>query len=227
MLKRYERNMTALSAEENERLKHCKVCVIGCGGLGGYVIEHLGRIGVGHITAVDGDVFEESNLNRQLLSDESVLGKSKAETAKNRMKNVNSTINVRAGNEYLTKDNSEEILKGHDIVIDALDNITTRLIIEEEAQKLKIPLVHGAIAGWYGQVSVILPGSPMYGKIYPEGAAKGVETRLGNLPFTAAVTASVQAAEAVKVLLGRSEVLAGKLLTIDLLSQDYETFEIR
>jgi len=219
--------MTALSAEENERLKHCKVCVIGCGGLGGYVIEHLGRIGVGHITAVDGDVFEESNLNRQLLSDESVLGKSKAETAKNRMKNVNSTINVRAGNEYLTKDNSEEILKGHDIVIDALDNITTRLIIEEEAQKLKIPLVHGAIAGWYGQVSVILPGSPMYGKIYPEGAAKGVETRLGNLPFTAAVTASVQAAEAVKVLLGRSEVLAGKLLTIDLLSQDYETFEIR
>ena len=227
MLKRYERNMTALSAEENERLKHCKVCVIGCGGLGGYVIEHLGRIGVGHITAVDGDVFEESNLNRQLLSDESVLGKSKAETAKNRMKNVNSTINVRAVNEYLTKDNSEEILKGHDIVIDALDNITTRLIIEEEAQKLKIPLVHGAIAGWYGQVSVILPGSPMYGKIYPEGAAKGVETRLGNLPFTAAVTASVQAAEAVKVLLGRSEVLAGKLLTIDLLSQDYETFEIR
>ena len=226
MKKRYERNMSALSAGENERLKEFKVCVIGCGGLGGYIIEFLGRLGVGRITAVDGDVFEESNLNRQLLSDENVLGTSKAEAAKSRMKKVNSGIKVKAINEYLTEKNSEKIIKGHDIVIDALDNIATRVIIEKEAQKLKIPLVHGAIAGWYGQVSVIMPGSPVYAKIYHEGAAEGVENELGNLPFTAAAVASVQAAEAIKVLLGRSDVISGKLLTIDLLSQEYETFEI-
>jgi len=218
--------MTALSAEENERLKHFKVCVIGCGGLGGYMIELLGRLGVGHITAVDGDVFEENNLNRQLLSDENTLGKSKAEAAENRMKKVNSNIKVTAIKEYVTENNSEEIIKGHDIVIDALDNITARFIIEKEAQKLKIPLVHGAIAGWYGQVCVIMPGAPVCSKIYQESADKGIEIELGNLPFTAAVVASVQACEAIKVLLGRSDVLSGKLLTIDLLSQEYETFEV-
>jgi molybdopterin/thiamine biosynthesis adenylyltransferase len=226
LLKRYERNVTALSFEENELLKNFKICVIGCGGLGGYVIESLGRLGVGNITAVDGDVFEESNLNRQLLSDESVLGKSKAEAAKNRMEKVNSNIKVTAINEYITEDNSEKIIKGHDIVIDALDNITARLIIENEAQKRKIPLVHGAIAGWYGQVSVIMPGAPIYDKLYQESAGKGMENELGNLPFTAALVASVQASEVIKVLLKRSNVLSGKLLTIDLLSQEYEIYEI-
>ena len=225
-MKRYERNMKALSPEENDKLKHFKVCVVGCGGLGGYVIESLGRIGIGHITAVDGDVFEESNLNRQLLSSEDVIGVSKAETAKERMKRVNSHVKVNAVVEYVTENNSEEILKGHDLVIDALDNIKTRFAIEKAAQKLEIPLIHGAIAGWYGQVTVILPGKPFYNKIYQENTNKGVETELGNLPFTAATIASVQAAEAVKVLLGRKDILSGKILAIDLLSQEYEIFEI-
>ena len=226
MNRRYERNITALSVEENERLKDFKICVIGCGGLGGYIIEHLGRIGIGHITAVDGDVFEESNLNRQLLSDEPELGQSKAKAAEKRMSKVNSSIKVNAVYEYITEENSEKIISGHDIVIDALDNIPSRLIIEEAAQKLKIPLVHGAIAGWYGQVMVILPGSPIFSKIYSQNTNKGMETQLGNLPFTAAAVAAVQAAEAIKVLLGRSGVISGKLLTLDLLSQEYETFDI-
>jgi len=225
-MKRYERNMKALTPEENDKLKHFKVCVIGCGGLGGYVIESLGRIGIGYITAVDGDVFDESNLNRQLLSSEDVIGVSKAETAKTRMQKVNSNIEVNAVAEYITENNGEEILRGHDLVIDALDNITTRLLIEKETQKLQIPLIHGAIAGWYGQVSVVLPGKPLYEKIYQENTNKGIETELGNLPFTAATTASIQAAEAVKVLLGRKDTLSGKLLTIDLLSQEYEVFDI-
>ena len=226
MKNRYERNMTALSACENERLAEFKVCVIGCGGLGGYVIESLGRIGIGHITAIDGDVFDESNLNRQLLSDESVLGKSKAKTAAERMKKVNSNVKVTPIAEYIDESNGGQIIKGHDIVVDALDNIPTRVIIEREAQKLNIPLVHGAIAGWYGQVSTILPGMPLYSKIYQGDTVRGIEKNLGNLPFTAAAVASVQAAEVIKVLLKRKDILSGKLLTIDLLSQEYETFEI-
>ena len=218
--------MTALTPEENDKLKYFKVCVIGCGGLGGYVVELLGRIGIGHITAVDGDVFDESNLNRQLLSSEDTIGKSKAETAKVRMLKVNSNVKVKAVFEYVTEDNCAEIIKGHDLVIDALDNIKTRVLLEKEAQKLETPLIHGAIAGWYGQVSVIMPGKPFYGKIYNKDIDKGVETELGNLPFTAAVTASIQSAEAIKVLLKKGETLSGKLLTIDLLSQEYETFEI-
>jgi molybdopterin/thiamine biosynthesis adenylyltransferase len=218
--------MKALSPEENDKLKQFKVCVIGCGGLGGHVIEALGRIGIGQITAVDGDVFDESNLNRQLLASEDVIGISKAVTAKARMQKVNSDVSVVAISEYVNENNCEKILKGHDIVIDALDNIQTRILIEKETQRLEIPLVHGAIAGWYGQVSVIMPGKPFYGKIYNENVNKGIETELGNLPFTAAVTASVQAAEAIKVLLKKEDTLSGKLLTIDLLSQEYETFKI-
>jgi len=224
MEKRYERNIKALSVEESERLKGFKVCVIGCGGLGGHVIEQLGRLGVGCITAVDGDVFEESNLNRQLFSDETVLGKSKAEQAKIRMRSINSGIEVIAVNEFLTENNCEEILKGHDLLIDALDNVATRLIVENAAQKLLIPLVHGAIAGWFGQVSVIMPGQSGYEKIYGGREAKGIENELGNLPFTAAAVASIEAAEAVKVLLGKENTLAGKLLTFDLLNNDFEVF---
>jgi len=224
MEKRYERNVKALSVEESERLKGFKVCVIGCGGLGGHVIEQLGRLGVGNITAVDGDVFEESNLNRQLFSDETVLGKSKAEQAKIRMSSVNSGVCVAVVNEFLDESNCESILKGHDIVVDALDNKATRIIVERAAQKLLIPVVHGAIAGWFGQVCVIMPGRPLYGLIYPEARAKGPESELGNLPFTAAVAASIEAAEAVKVLLGKENTLAGKFLTFDLLNNDFEVF---
>jgi len=223
---RYERNINALTPHENELLGKFNVCVVGCGGLGGYVIESLGRLGIGHITAVDGDVFEESNLNRQLLSAENVLGMSKAEAAFIRMKAVNSGVFITAVSEYLTEDNSVKILTGHDIIVDALDNVKTRCIIEKGAQTLNIPLVHGAIAGWYGQVSVAMPGSPIFDKLYRGSADKGVERELGNLPFTAAAVASIQAAEAVKVLLGRDGVLAGKMLTIDILSHDYEIFEL-
>jgi len=218
--------MMALTPRENAQLKAFKVCVVGCGGLGGYVIEHLARLGIGHITAVDGDVFEESNLNRQLLSDESSIGKSKAGQAETRAAQINSDVRVTAVTEYLTEDNGEKLLKGHDIIIDALDNIKTRLMMEKEAQRLKIPLVHGAIAGWYGQVCVIMPGTPVYGKIYSESTDKGIESVLGNLSFTAAVVASIQTSEAVKVLLGKSTALSGKLLTIDLLSHDYVIIEV-
>ncbi|MCL1809626.1 MAG: ThiF family adenylyltransferase [Clostridiales bacterium] len=226
MKKRYERNMNALTAEENARLSGFRVCVVGCGGLGGYVIEFLGRLGVGHITAVDGDAFEESNLNRQLLSDEGSLGENKAEAAAKRMKDVNSNVTVSAVKKYVTDENCESILRGHHIAIDALDNVKTRRLLENTAQKLEIPLVHGAIAGWFGQVCVIMPGFPVFDKLYLGSTEPGMENELGNLPFTAAATASVQAAEATKVLLGKGSALSGKLLALDLMSQDYEVFEL-
>jgi molybdopterin-synthase adenylyltransferase len=108
LLDRYKRNVKTLSEEENDKLKDCKVCVIGCGGLGGYVIEMLGRLGIGHITAVDGDVFDETNLNRQILSDEESLRQNKAEKAKERMKLVNSTIQIKAISEMFTRSNGKK-----------------------------------------------------------------------------------------------------------------------
>jgi molybdopterin-synthase adenylyltransferase len=226
MKDRYKRNMNMLSPEENESLRNFKVCVIGCGGLGGYVIELLGRLGIGTITAVDGDVFDATNLNRQLLSSEEILGKSKAYAAEERMKKVNSDVTVHPIQVFVTEENCGEIISGHDIVVDALDNMTARRLLEEHCEKQNIPMIHGAIAGWYGQVSTIMPGDRTLKLIYPPNENKGAETELGNPSFSPALVASIEVAEALKVLLRRGELLQRRLLTIDLLNQEYEIFDL-
>jgi len=219
---RYIKNRNMLSQAECDVLKNKSVCVIGCGGLGGYVIEMLGRIGVGKITAVDGDVFDVSNLNRQLLSTEVHIGLGKAITAKERMEKVNSDVELIPVSTYLTRENALDIVRGHDLVIDALDSIETRFILQKVASELGTPMIYGAIAGWYGQVSTIMPGDDFLSKIYRNHEGKGHEAELGNPSFSPALVASLQVSEAVKVLIGRGELLKGKLLLIDLFNNDFE-----
>lgn len=223
---RYSRNMKMLTPEENGILKDFKVCVLGCGGLGGYLIEMLGRLGIGHITAVDSDVFDETNLNRQLLSDVESLGKSKAYTAKERMKRVNPLITVNPVYARFDAENGLEIIEGHDAVVDALDNIESRLLLEKLAETACIPLIHGAIGGWFGQVATIFPGDKTLSRLYPDGAKQGIESELGNPSFTPALVASVQVSETVKVLINRGSLLRHKLLMINLLDQQYEIIEL-
>ncbi|HHT50439.1 MAG TPA: HesA/MoeB/ThiF family protein [Eubacteriaceae bacterium] len=226
-MERYIKNMSMLSMEENLKLKNYKVCVVGCGGLGGYIIEMLSRLGIGTITIVDGDVFNTSNLNRQLYCDENSLGKNKAIMAKERIKTVNSLIKINAFTEYLTKDNGEQILKGQDVIVDALDNIATRKLLQFYGEKLGIPYVHGAIAGWYGQVSTIFPGDKTLDIIYPNGQEKGLENKLGNPSFTPALVGSIQVSEVLKILIGRGELLQNKILYINLLNHEYSIIELK
>lgn len=227
LAKRYERNLGLLTPEENESLKSAKVCVIGCGGLGGYIIEELARLGIGRITAADGDVFQESNLNRQLFSTETVLGKSKAQAAEERIHAVNSEVEIHTIHTFLTEENAAEIIEPDcQVVIDALDNITSRRILETYCCLNQIPLVHGAIAGWHGQVSVIMPGDKVFDQLYPADADRGAELETGNPAFTPAVVASIQVSEALKIILGREGVLRKKLLTIDLLEHEYDVIEL-
>lgn len=220
---RYARNMKMLSKEENENLRHARVCIIGCGGLGGYIIEFCGRLGIGHITAVDGDVFDVSNLNRQILSDESVLGKSKALIAKERMKIVNSDIHVNAISELFNESNGLDIIKGHHIVVDALDNLQSRKLLQKYCKELNIPLVHGAIGGWYGQVCTILPGDDTLNKIYPDEMDKGIEVELGNPSFTPALVASIEVGEVLKLLIERGDLIRNQLLILNLYNNEFET----
>jgi len=219
---RYIRNVNALSPRENESLKGFKVFVAGCGGIGGFVIEELGRLGIGHITAVDGDVFDETNLNRQLLSTLGLIGKSKSAAAKRRMEAVNPDVVVTPMHTMITDENCRDLIYGHDVVIDALDNVACRFLLEASCKAEEIPMIHGATAGWYGQVSVIFPGDNTLRKLYPADAVKGAEVDLGNPSFTPAVVASIEVAEAVKVLLRRGNLLRNKLLTFDLLDHVYE-----
>lgn len=226
MLGRYSRNIKTLTIEEHENLKNFNVAVVGCGGLGGYVIEMLGRLGVGKITAIDGDVFEESNLNRQILSDSNCLGLEKALKAKERMKEVNPFIEVEAIVEWLTEFNGENILKGADVVVDALDNIDTRLMLEKICEKLQIPLVHGAIGGWYGQVTTVLPGDRTISRFYGKNTSQGIEKKLGNPSFTPALVAAIEVSEVIKLLINRGDLLRNKVLFIDLLEHEYEIIEL-
>jgi len=225
MEKRYQRNMKLMTQDEITALKEKKVCVVGCGGLGGYIIEMLSRLGVGNITAIDGDVFDETNLNRQLLSEEALIGSSKAEAAKSRIQKVNSEVEVFAKAVFLREDNAVALVAGHDVVVDALDNISTRRILEKACSISEIPLIHGAIAGWYGQVTTIMPGSGVFSKLYPETAEKGIETELGNPAFTPALVASIQVSETLKLLIKKGEPLIGRLLTLNLLDHEYQIFE--
>ncbi len=221
---RYTRNMPALSEEECKSLQTKQVCVVGCGGLGGYIIELLARIGVGALTVVDGDVFDVTNLNRQLLSDEAGLGMSKAKAAVSRVTGINSTVSVTAVEEFLTADNALQILEGCDLVVDALDSAESRKVLAEACAEKSLRIVHGAISGWSAQVAIIEPGSGIFDKLYPPRTANA--PKKGNLSFVASVCASVQASEAVKQLIGHTSTLLGKLLLMDLKQMEFIKIDI-
>lgn len=219
---RYSRNIPALTEAQCALLGTKRVAVIGCGGLGGYIIELLARIGVGHITCVDGDVFDQSNLNRQLFCEETLLGTFKAEAAVNRIRRVNSVISCLAINIFLDQNNARDVISGCDLVFDALDNTSFRRILEEACELENIPYVHGAISGWVAQTAVCLPGQRLTRMLYPEGV---VIKDKSVLSFTAGLCASAQTALGVKVLLGLP-VSVGTLYYYDLLNQEFETIAL-
>ena len=219
---RYIRNIPALTEQECALLREKKVAVIGCGGLGGHLIELLSRIGIGAIRAVDGDVFDPSNLNRQLLSEVPLLGVSKAKAAAARVSRVNPDMEVESVEAYLTEANVQQLLTGCDAVLDGLDNIQSRKILAAACEEAKIPYIYGAISGWVAQAAVSMPGDNLIETLYPE------ETVLKDksvLSFTPALCASMQTALCVKLLLGRP-VETGTIYYFDLLNQEFETIPL-
>lgn len=223
---RYNRNMEALSAEECTQLFTKRVAVIGCGGLGGTVIEALARVGVGFLRIVDGDVFEESNLNRQLMCTEQTLGQEKALAAKERIAVVNSSVEVDARVTLFTEENAAKLLDGIDCVVDCLDNLEARFWLAHACQERELPIVYGAIAGWFAQVCTVFPGDVSFVSVYSSIEGKSQHLELGNLPFTAYVCASIQASETIKVLLGRPSLIRNRLLMIDLLGGTADEIEL-
>ncbi|NLO96824.1 MAG: HesA/MoeB/ThiF family protein [Peptococcaceae bacterium] len=226
MKERYIRNYTAISLAEQDKLAKSRVIVVGCGGLGGYIIEHLGRIGIGHLTVVDSDIFVESNLNRQILSSSSTLGLFKAEVAKTRMADINPLVKITAITEEINMDNAENLVKGHDVAVDALDNLSARLTLMRAARAANIPFVHGAIIGWRGRVSVAYPQDRAL-ELILSSMDQDTKAPDGNLGFTAAYTASRQAAEVVKILLGRGTICRNKLIEFNLLNGTYNEIPLQ
>lgn len=220
---RYQRNQQMISTAQQLQLLHSTVAVVGAGGLGGYILEELARLGVGQIVVIDDDVFEEHNLNRQVLSAPAKLGRVKVEVAAERLAEINPAVTVRAVRARLDQENGVAYLTGADCVVDAVDNVASRLELEELCEGLQLPLVHGAIAGWYGHVATIFPGERSLAKLYRHwSGGKGIEAQLGNPAFTPAVVASFQVAEVCKILLNQGRLLRNRQLNINLLDMEVE-----
>lgn len=216
---RYERNIPALTEAECALLRSKRVLVVGCGGLGGHLIDMMARIGIGFLRVVDGDVFEPSNLNRQLLSEVPLLGVSKAKAAAARISRVNPDVEVEAVDAFLTESNARSLLLSCDAVLDGLDNIESRRILAKACDRAGIPYVYGAVNGWVAQAAISMPGDHLVEKLYPEGAALKNKSVLS---FTPALCASMQVSLCVKLLLGRP-VETGMVYYFDLLNQEFET----
>ena len=218
---RYIRNRDILSLEEQLTLAQSTVAVVGAGGLGGQVILLLARLGVGHLVVIDRDVFDETNLNRQALCTTGSLGMSKANEAAVTVSSINPAVLVTAHQIRLDASNAREILAGCHLVVDALDNVSDRLALEQVAQSLGIPLVHGALAGFQGQVMTIQPGDAGLKQVYDlqlarEESAKRPEAVLGVPSITAAFVATLEAMEVLKVLLGRGKPFRNMIAFVDL-----------
>lgn len=215
---RYERNIGSVGLKGQILLLKSKVAVIGAGGLGGFVVELLARVGVGHLVVVDGDSFEENNLNRQLLSSEEFLGMSKSDRAADRVARINSSVSVTARTCYVSPENAGDIIHGCNVVVDALDNVKSRFVLEDACRAAGIPMVHGAIGGFFGQVMTIYPEDRGLELLYgPREKAlnKGIEVSLGNPSATPPMVASWQAQEVVKVITGIGSPLRNRVLYMD------------
>ena len=223
--KRHIRNIGALTPEENEKLRGMEACVVGCGGLGGYITEMLARLGIGSIRVADGELFDETNLNRQILCTPGNIGMSKAEAAGERIHLIDQDIEVHTFRGYFDEKNGHEIIGGADIVFDALDSEGSRKDLEKKCEQENIPLVHGAVEGWSGQVCVVFPGDRTLDRLLASETGHEEET-VSSLSFGPALVAALQVAEGLKVLLGRENTLRGRLLGIDLITQEYEVMEI-
>ncbi|MEW6672374.1 MAG: HesA/MoeB/ThiF family protein [Thermodesulfobacteriota bacterium] len=227
---RYARNMRTFSRPEQVVLLQSRVSVVGLGGLGGGVTEILARIGIGSLNLMDGDTFEDSNLNRQFLSTHEGLAKPKAEAAVARIRAVNASVAVEAHTEFLDADNAAGLLAGSQVVVDCLDSLKFRFILEAACKTAGIPLVSAAIAGMAGHVTTIFPEDIGLKLIYGEKdrlPVRGAEASLGTLPPCVTILSALETSEVVKVLLKRGVLLRNRLLVVDLMDNTMEVLKLQ
>ncbi|MCP4542801.1 MAG: HesA/MoeB/ThiF family protein [Chloroflexi bacterium] len=220
--------MGTIGPKGQAKLLQATVAVVGQGGLGGYITEALARMGVGRLILIDGDVFEEHNFNRQLLSAETKLGTEKTRAAKQRVAAINSAVEVSDHSIMLTQENLSLLLKEADVVVDALDRLPIRMVLQDGARALGIPMVHGSIAGFLGQVMTIFPGDPGLRSLYGEQELpeQGLESKLGTPAATPMAVAAWEAQEVVKILVGQGDLLRHRLLVMDMESGAVEILRL-
>ena len=234
------RQMSIVTRSEQKRFKNTKIAVIGCGGIGGETIEMLARMGVGELVLADEDAFDLSNLNRQTLASIADLGIDKSEVAKEKVRLINPYVKVKSVNEHIDLENISDVIGDSDIVIDALDNVLTRVIVSRKAKENGIPYIHGAIHGTLGQITVFLPDRdesyekmfnlPSLGKDLTADVIEELKSVTSGVPPVIGPTPNLigclEAMEAYKIVTGIGKVTAApKILTFNLLDLASFTLE--
>jgi adenylyltransferase/sulfurtransferase len=233
-VRRYARHiiLPGIGGEGQQKLIDSRVLVIGAGGLGSPAAMYLAAAGVGTLGLVDFDHVDVSNLQRQILHDTSDVGRPKVASATDRLNKLNPNVEVIAHQALLSSANAFDVIGGYDVVVDGTDNFPVRYLVNDATQMLDKPLVYGSIFQWEGQASVFMPGqnTPCYRCLFPEPPPPGTVPScaeggvFGVLP---GIIGSIQAVEAIKLLLGIGESLSGKLVLYDALRNEFTTVNLR
>ncbi|SHN33119.1 adenylyltransferase/sulfurtransferase MoeZ [Cryptosporangium aurantiacum] len=232
-VRRYSRHLIIpdVGMDGQKRLKNAKVLCVGAGGLGSPTLMYLAAAGVGTLGIVEFDTVDESNLQRQIIHGQSDIGRSKAESARDSVKEINPYVNVILHETRLESDNVLDIFRDYDLIVDGTDNFATRYLVNDAAVLLGKPYVWGSIYRFEGQVSVFWDEhGPNYRDLYPVPPPPGMVPSCaegGVLGILCASIASVQATEAIKLITGIGETLLGRLMVYDALEMSYRTIKIR
>jgi molybdopterin/thiamine biosynthesis adenylyltransferase len=227
---RYLRNAGSLGIAGQKKLLQSKALLVGVGGLGGTIAQLLARMGLGAMVMADGDSFSEDNLNRQAFSFEPNVGSSKVRVAQEEIARINAATEVEVFEGFAAEKEFAALIQKVQVAIDALDNMPSRFRLEKACRDARIPLVHGAVAGFTGQVTTIYPEDVGFRAFYgdPRSAPeKGVEVELGNLAGIVSTIASLQVQEVIKVLTGLGRPLRNRLLFVDSLNGAAETISLK
>jgi adenylyltransferase/sulfurtransferase len=217
---RYSRQIRLFSEAGQEKLKRTSVFIAGAGGLGSIISIYMAAAGFGKIRIADCDKVELSNLNRQILHGSNDLGQNKSDSALQTLNSINPEVEVNALVETINEESIDSLLQGTNLIMDAMDNFPTRYLLNKAAQQMKIPLFHGAISGWQGQATTIIPGeTACLACIFPRAPPAATFPALGS---TCGVIGSIQVTEAVKYTLGLGELLQNRLLLWDGFSSNIE-----
>ena len=231
-LLRYSRQIMLPQVDLNgqEKLLASRVLIIGMGGLGSPIAMYLAAAGIGHLVLVDDDKVEISNLQRQIAHSTNDIGLSKVESAKQTLQNLNPEIKVSCHDKRLNEKELANEVAAADVVIDGTDNFTSRFALNTQSVKSKTPLISGAAIRMEGQVSVFnkTPASPCYRCLYKdEGELDTSCSTNGVLSPVVGIIGSIQATEAIKVLLNIGECLDGKLLMLDAMQMEWRTLKLK
>ncbi len=213
---RFEKNTGIMTLAEMEKIAQTRVLLVGLGGLGGFVASSLARLGVRSLVLVDYDRFSTSNLNRQLYASLDTLGKSKVDVLVGELKKINPDIEITAFLDSVYNLDAS-VYEKVGLIIDAVDEIKTKLFLETIGEKHHKPLLHGAVGGWYGQVGISLPGSHLLQDFYGS-SSDGLEKSLGAPTFIPPIIANLMIAELIKFIAHRPGVLTNKIMMVDTLN---------